>query len=158
MLSAQQAVAAVDFALPDIYGVKHSLSDYRGKWVVVNYWATWCPPCLEEIPELDAFHLKHKHKDAVVLGVNREDIDPASLREFVDDHFISYPILTTDPEQSLPLGPNLGLPTTYLISPQGEIAASHLGAVSAAQIEKYIYSKTKSAKKETPWWMFWAEW
>ena len=73
----------VDFELAGLEGKRHKLSDYRGKWVVVNYWATWCPPCLEEMPELEMFHNNHKDKDAIVLGVNLEKIDAALLRGFV---------------------------------------------------------------------------
>lgn len=58
--------AEPDYAPRDYKGVEHRLSDYRGKWVVMNFWATWCPPCLEEIPELAKFHAEHKDKDAVV--------------------------------------------------------------------------------------------
>ena len=72
-----------DFTLPDIDGRAHSLSDYRGKWVLVNYWATWCPPCLEELPELEVFHTNAEGK-AVVLGVNMEEIDEPQLRAFVE--------------------------------------------------------------------------
>ena len=60
--------------MPDLSGKMRSLEDYRGKWVIVNYWATWCPPCQEEIPDLVDFHDSHKDTDAVVLGVNFEDI------------------------------------------------------------------------------------
>ena len=72
-----------DFALPDLDGKIHRLSDYRGKWVVVNYWATWCPPCLEEIPELEDFYSEHHKRDAIVVGINYEDSDPAYLKSFV---------------------------------------------------------------------------
>lgn len=128
----------IDFSLPDIDGVKHTLSDYRGKWVVVNYWATWCPPCLDELPELDAFHSRHKGKDALVLGVNMEDIPLDKLREFVDEHFINYPVLLGGDREETAFGPLPGLPVTYLISPAGEVAASHLGRVDAASIEEFI--------------------
>lgn len=150
--------AAVDFVLPDIHGMEHKLSDYRGKWVVVNYWATWCGPCLQEIPELDAFHARHKDKDAVVLGVNAENIDPASLREFVDEHFMTYPVLLWKSEDMSPLGPIYGLPSTYLISPAGEIATMHLGAVTGEALEEFIKSETAAPKPEVstqPRWKFW---
>ena len=137
-LASAVCAQGIDFALPDINGVKHKLSDYRGKWVVVNYWATWCPPCLEELPELDAFHSRHKGKNALVLGVNMEDIPLDELREFVDEHFINYPVLLGGNSEETAFGPLPGLPVTYLISPTGEVAASHLGRVDAASIEEFI--------------------
>ncbi len=129
-----------DFTLPDSNGVSHKLSDYRGKWVVVNYWATWCPPCLEEIPELVMFHDRHKNKDALVLGVSVEDIGIAALRKFMDERMMDYPVLLGGSTYESPLGPVRGLPVTFLIAPNGEIAATHLGRIDAASIERFIAS------------------
>ncbi|MDH3901406.1 MAG: TlpA family protein disulfide reductase [Gammaproteobacteria bacterium] len=131
----------VDFTLPDINGNKVSLSDYRGKWVVVNYWATWCPPCLEEIPDLVEFHEKHKDKDAVVLGVSFEEVNKDYLLEFVESHFMSYPVLRSEPAPRTALGPVMGLPTTYIISPTGERVARHEGPITGAALEAFLERK-----------------
>ena len=92
----------VDYSLPDVNGKKHSLADYKGKWVIVNYWATWCPPCQEEIPDLVEFHDRHKDDDAVVIGINFEDIGEEQLSAFVDSFLISYPILRSEPLAETP--------------------------------------------------------
>jgi len=128
----------VDFVLPDLDGREHRLADYRGKWVLVNYWATWCPPCLDELPELEVFYSNHKDKDAVVIGVNMETIGTEELREFLDEQFISYPILRTPPRRSTELGPIPGMPTSYLISPAGELVARRVGPVTAKAMEAFI--------------------
>ena len=132
----------VDFALPDVKGVEHKLSDFRGKWVVVNYWATWCPPCLTEIPELVDFHEEHKDKDAVVLGVNFEDIGIKGLEQFSEEYFMNYPVLRTKPGPRSELGSIPGLPTTYLISPEGEVVARQVGPVTAKLINDFIEQQT----------------
>jgi thiol-disulfide isomerase/thioredoxin len=129
---------SVDFTLPGLDGERYRLSDYRGKWVVVNYWATWCPPCLEELPELESFHSRHQDRDALVLGVNLERIEADRLREFVSLHKISYPILLQSPGEDTELGRVLGLPTTYLISPQGELLSRQVGRVTAKTLETYL--------------------
>jgi thiol-disulfide isomerase/thioredoxin len=142
VFSAITALAGpVDFTLNDINGKPRSLSEFRGKWVVVNYWATWCPPCLDEIPDLIAFHEKHKNKDAVVLGINFEEADPAYLHEFVDTHFMTYPVLSMDPDPVTPLGPVPGLPTTYIISPEGERVARQVGPVTGKILEDFLARK-----------------
>ncbi len=128
----------VDFALPDLDGREHRLADYRGKWVLVNYWATWCPPCLDELPELEVFYSNHKDTDAVVIGVNMEDIGTEELREFLEEQFISYPILRSPPLRATELGVVPGLPTSYLISPAGEVVARRVGPVTAKAMEAFI--------------------
>ena len=137
----------VDFTLPDLEGKQVSLSDFRGKWVVVNYWATWCPPCLDEIPDLVDFY-ENNRADVVVLGIDYEEVDEDYLKEFVDTHFMSYPILRMDPIPVTPLGPVLGLPTTYIISPQGERMARQEGPVTREALEAYLARKRQSAAEQ----------
>lgn len=139
------AAETVDFSLPDIQGKQQKLTDYRGKWVVVNYWATWCPPCVTEIPELIAFHEAHKNKDAVVIGVNFEDIELPPLREFVDSYFISYPVVRMNPAPRSQLGAISGLPTSFLISPAGVLLAQQTGPVTAKMIEEFIAEQNAEA-------------
>lgn len=129
---------SIDFALPDLKGQTHRLSDYRGKWVVVNYWATWCPPCLDEIPELEVFHDAHKDSDAVVLGVNLEDIGLEQLHTFVEEQFISYPILVDQPRARTELGIVPGMPTTYVVSPSGEVVARQVGPITKEMLEAFL--------------------
>lgn len=138
---------AVKFALPDLDGRTQSLEQYRGKWVVVNYWATWCPPCLEEIPDLVDFHDRHKDSDAVVVGVNYEDIGVDRLSAFVDSYLMSYPILRSDPFVESPLGPVPGLPTTYIIDPDGNRVARQVGPLTSEQLEAYIEAKKKERRQ-----------
>ena len=128
----------------DLHGNPIQLSDYRGKWVVVNYWATWCPPCLEEIPELVHFHDTHKDTDAVVVGINMEKKDEQSLGVFVEDNMISYPVVPMTDDMPL-LGNIPGLPTTYLLDPSGKPAAVQVGQVTEEMIEAFMakYSTTR---------------
>lgn len=126
-----------DFTLTAIDGASHSLSDYRGKWVVVNYWATWCPPCLEELPELVLFHETHHATNAVVLGINMEQLDTEVLAEFVDSYAIDYPVLQVTREID-GLDPVTALPTSFLIDPEGRLVARKVGQVSMQGIEAFI--------------------
>ncbi|MEE9358786.1 TlpA disulfide reductase family protein [Candidatus Vondammii sp. HM_W22] len=133
----------IDFTLPDLDGKERSLSDFRGKWVLVNYWATWCPPCLAEMPELELFHNQHKEKDAMVIGVAMDDMDSKRLKVFLERQFISYPILQRSSGTHTELGTVPALPTSYLISPEGEIVARQVGTVTGEVIENYIKKHNK---------------
>jgi thiol-disulfide isomerase/thioredoxin len=142
-LASTATAEPVDFELEGLDGETYRLSDFRGKWVLVNYWATWCPPCREELPELEVFHSNHKDKDAVVLGVAMERITKERLRMFVDEQFLSYPILMMNPASTTELGRVPGLPTSYLIDPQGELAARQVGPVTLDDLEAFIKQKSK---------------
>ena len=149
-LSGPGLAEPVDFTLPDMAGKEHRLSDYRGKWVLVNFWATWCPPCREELPELEVFHANHSDKDAMVLGVNMEAIELEPLRAFVDEQFLSFPILRMSPRASTELGPIPGLPTSFLVSPSGEVAARHVGPLTKQALEDFIQRHTTGRSEGQP--------
>lgn len=138
LLTMPLSVLAVDMPLTDINGNKVNLKSYQGKWVVVNYWATWCPPCIVEMPELQSFHDEHVNKDAMVIGINTELIGKQQLRSFLEDYFITYPIVKSKPTQQSELGLIPGLPTTFLVTPEGEVVARQVGPVTRDMIEQFM--------------------
>jgi thiol-disulfide isomerase/thioredoxin len=124
-------------------------SDYRGKWVLINYWASWCAPCRKEIPELNAFYQAHK-KDVVVLGVNynQEMVlgknyaqSLSELHRTVSAVGIQFPVLRTDPAQSLGINEVESIPTTYLIDPNGKLQTPLLGAQTQRDLERIMHLK-----------------
>ena len=129
----------VDFVLQSLDGGSISLSDYRGQWVVLNYWATWCAPCRKEIPELSELH--EQRDDITVLGLAFEDAEISEFRTFLEDILPAYPILLIDvynpPE---PFGTPRVLPTTILIEPGGRSVKALAGPVTRAQLEDLIDS------------------
>ena len=84
-LAISTAAAEQGFVVKDLNGKQHHLSDYKGKWVLVNYWATWCPPCLEEIPDLVSLYDQRKNKDVMVIGVALQYKSVKSVTDYVDD-------------------------------------------------------------------------
>ncbi len=127
----------VDFSLPRLGGGEVALSDYRGHWVVVNYWATWCAPCRKEIPELSAMH--NQRGDVTVLGLAFEDTDDSTFEAFLQEFNVSYPILRVDvydpPE---PFGAPRALPTTILLDASGYAVKTFVGPVTRESIEAFI--------------------
>ncbi len=142
--AAYETEEPVDFSLPQLGGGEVALSDYRGSWVVVNYWATWCAPCRKEMPELS--ELNEERDDLVVLGLAFEDIDDSTLEEFLTEFHASYPILKVDVyEPPEPFGAPRALPTTIILDPQGRAVKAFLGPVTRADIERFIDLKIASS-------------
>ena len=129
---------AVDMPLTAVNGSKINLDRYQGKWLVVNYWATWCPPCIVEMPELQSFHDENVDNNAMVVGINAEHISQQRLQTFLDDYFITYPNFVSGPTQQSELGLIPGLPTTFLVTPEGKIVARQVGPVTREMIEQFI--------------------
>ena len=120
-----------------IDGSDYDLAAHRGKWVVVNFWATWCAPCRKEMPELSALHAMRSNIE--VVGLAYEDIETAEMQAFLTKHPVTYPIVIVDPfDPPADFATPRGLPLTHLIDPQGRLAHSFLGPVTAADIEKQI--------------------
>ncbi len=138
--------AQAGFTMQDNKGRVHHLEDYRGKWLLVNFWATWCPPCLEEIPDLIKLYDAHKGKDLEILGVAMSYQDPKYVSDFADSMFINYPVVLGTPELAAQIGPVPGLPTSYLFNPQGEIVARQVGGLTKEGVESYIRKNTPAKK------------
>jgi len=118
-------------------GKPYDLAAQCGQWVVVNFWATWCGPCLQEIPDLTAF--TRKRKDVAVIGLDFEEIEKPELEAFLKQHTPGYPIALIDtyhPPQDFDTP--RALPTSYLIGPDGAVVHKFLGPITIKEIEQQI--------------------
>jgi len=135
---AQVNFAAPELTLTDSQGVTHSLTDYRGQVVLVNLWATWCPPCKAEMPALQSFYDKHIDQGFTIVAVN--DGDPKSdVLQFVKDYQLSFPVWL-DPkyigtEQAFKTA---NLPTSYVIDRSGTVRLMWVGGISRKMLDQYV--------------------
>jgi cytochrome c biogenesis protein CcmG/thiol:disulfide interchange protein DsbE len=128
---------ARDFVFQTLDGQEVSLSDYRGQVVLVNFWATWCPPCRAEIPDLEAAYQDYRDEGFVVLGVNVEE-PVETIRPFVEEIGISYPILLDEDGEALKIYRAIGLPMSLILDQDGVIQVRHAGTLTAAHLENYL--------------------
>ncbi len=130
-----------DFQWQDTTGKLHRLANYRGKWVVVNYWAPWCPPCLQEMPELVTFADQYQSRNVVVIGVAVQYENERSVLNFVEDMLVSFPVILGE-RQTPPLPAVDVLPTTVIYDPLGQPVNLHRGAVSKGWLEQQVRARS----------------
>ena len=114
------------------------LSNLKNKWVIINYWAGWCPLCVKEIPELNRFY--RTNKDITMYGVNFDQLQKENLQKAIQDAHIEFPVLIEDPAEALHLNPVNNLPTTFIIDPKGKVFRVILGATSTEALLEIIHS------------------
>lgn len=137
-------VMAFDMTLKDQYGVEHTLSDYKGKVIFLNFWATWCPPCRAEMPDIQALYEKYgeNSEDVIVLGVaapkmgNEQDV--AGITKFLSDNQYNYPVLMDETWQSFQDYQLTAFPTTFMINKEGQIFGYAQGGIDGRMMEQMV--------------------
>ena len=126
---------APDFKLPRLSGGTVDLADLRGKIVIIDFWATWCPPCEFQIPELNAFYDAHRRDgDVEVLGISVDTEGPEAVKIWVREKQMRYPVLLADEDLARRFGA-LGFPTLYVVAPDGSIDSQHVGLIERDELE-----------------------
>ena len=131
------ATEKFDYKLRDLDGVEYRASDSLGKWLIINFWATWCTPCLKEMPELEKFY-QNNRETADLWGVTFEDTDIQSIRKYVAKLGVTYPILGYGQDPKTGFGLVTVLPTTFVINPEGKFHHKFEGPITAKDISNII--------------------
>jgi cytochrome c biogenesis protein CcmG/thiol:disulfide interchange protein DsbE len=128
---------APELSLDDLEGKPVSLEDYRGTVVLVNNWATWCPPCKAEMPTLQAYFEDHNDKGFTIIAIESGDPVPEVMK-FVQDYGLTFPVWTDTTMKSIAAFRNPGLPSSYVIDRDGIVRLAWAGAVSRKMLDKYV--------------------
>jgi len=137
------APAKLDFVAKDKFNAPLDLATFKGKVVLLNFWATWCGPCKEEIPSFVQLYDEYKNKGLVIVGVSIDDT-PQQLQQFTKEWKMQYPIAQMQSDIEDAYGPFFGIPTSFLIGRDGKICTKHLGPASKDQFEEEITALLKA--------------
>jgi thiol-disulfide isomerase/thioredoxin len=129
---------AVDFFVKSTDGQRISLSKLKGKVVVVNFWATWCPPCREEIPGFNEVYEKYRNQGLEIIGLSIEQGKESEVISFTRTNKMSYPVSIASPELIEDYGPIDLIPTTFIVNKDGDIVYKQVGSISSSQLESII--------------------
>ena len=136
--AAHAAQAAPDFTLPDLEGNPVRLADFRGKTVVIDFWATWCPPCIFQVPELNKLWKAHEEiGDLMVIGVSVDVEGVEVVAPWVEEQGVAYTILLGDESLARDFGA-MGFPTLAVVKPDGSIDSLHVGLIEVAELERIV--------------------
>jgi cytochrome c biogenesis protein CcmG/thiol:disulfide interchange protein DsbE len=137
------------FTLPDLEGKPVRLADFEGRALVLDFWATWCPPCLFQVPELNAFWKKHRDAgDVAVVGVAVDAEGAEVVGPWVAEQGVEYPILVGDEDQARRFGAQ-GFPTIAIVRPDGTLDSLHVGLIELADLEK-LMEPLRASKEGAP--------
>lgn len=129
---------APDFKITDLEGRIHTLGDYRGKILLINFWATWCPPCRAEIPDFIEVYATEKNNGLALLGLSVDNLSAEELRQFVRRFKINYPIALATEEIIRQFQPGQYIPTTFFIDKNGRIRYKHVGLLDKDTLLDYF--------------------
>jgi peroxiredoxin len=133
---------APDFRVTDLTGKTISLSDYRGKVLFLNFWATWCPPCRAEVPDFVEAYAEHKANGLEILGISVDTAGKSTVTAFVEKYKINYPVVLETRENTGKIvddyQPGQFIPTTFVIDKTGRIRHKQVGAVDKETLLKYF--------------------
>lgn len=129
-----------DPVFKDTHGKTVQLSAMKGKWILVNYWAPWCPSCIHEIPELNHFYKNNQDKNVLLYGVNYDGPTLEELKNSIEKSSIAFPVITDDPNRSWQLGLVEAIPTTFIINPKGEVVKTLVGPTTEQDLKDTLAS------------------
>jgi peroxiredoxin len=135
--SEERADTAPDFSLATLDGEQIALSNFRGQYVLVNFWATWCPPCRAELPDLVSYYESHADQGFMLIGVNEQE-PPATVEAYLSQSQLEFPVVLDSDGRVMNRYGVTGMPSSFLVNPEGQIVRSWTGMINRAMLESTV--------------------